>query len=226
MTSKMVTHENKNMKNLSISYINKKIKNQFSSDIELAISDTILHKEYKNQHSYKKREKALNTILRKYKIDETTRDKIINDYSSELVSPGLKGVIRGKTFNILVKKHLEKIYSLNKDYLLVFEKTHPKYPTSQIPDWYLEHIPSNKIIIGMNQVDLWNGGAQRVRGAYYMEQSLNNIGTFKFVCVIANYIEIKTEKSYVYNLFNIGFQIGTLCYLNKLEQTITSVFFQ
>ena len=66
MTSKMVTHENKNMKNLSISYINKKIKSQFSSDIELAISDTILCKEYKNHHSYKKREKALNTILRKY----------------------------------------------------------------------------------------------------------------------------------------------------------------
>ena len=65
-----------------------------------------------------------------------------------------------------------------------------------------------------------------MRGTYYMEQSLNNIGTFRFVCVIANYIEIKTEKSHVYNLLNIGFQIGTLCYLNKLEQTITSVFFQ
>lgn len=202
------------------------MKNQFSSDIELALSDTILHKEYKNHKSYKKRKKDLNTILRKYKIDETTRNKIINDYSSELVGPGLKGAIRGKAFNILVKKHLEKLYSLDKDYLLVFEKTHPKYFTSQVPDWYLEHIPSNKVIIGMNQVDLWNGGAQRVRGAYYMEQSLNNMETFKFVCVIANYIEIKTKKSYVYNLFNTGFQIGTLCYLNKLKQTITYVFFQ
>ena len=57
MTSKMVIHENKNMKNLSISYINKKIKSQFSSDIELAISDTILYKEYKNHHSYKKEKK-------------------------------------------------------------------------------------------------------------------------------------------------------------------------
>ena len=214
------------MKKLSVNFINKEIKKQYSPTVEIALSDSNLYEKFKIHKSYVKRENSLSALLIKHKIDKITREKIIKDYSSELIIPGLKGSIRGKAFNLLVKNYLEEIYSLDKDYELTFEKNHSFYTTSQVPDWYLEYKPLNKVIIGMNQVDLWKGGAQRVRGSYYLKQSSKNCKNYKFVCVIANYTEIKTEESYVYKIFNLGFQCKTLCYLNNLKHIINSFLAQ
>jgi hypothetical protein len=78
----------------------------------------------------------------------------------------------------------------------------------EIPDWIIKNNLNNKIIIGMNQLDLWNGGHQLNRGFKY----LNN-DNYKIICVICNYIQLKSNKNKIYKLFDIGFSNYTLCYI-------------
>ena len=64
---------------------------------------------------------------------------------------------------------------------------------------------TNKIIIGMNQLDIWNGGQQLNRGFKYLEY--NNDDNFKLLCVICNEIQFKSKNNKAYKLFEIGFVI-------------------
>jgi hypothetical protein len=107
--------------------------------------------------------------LEKYGIDDVIKNKIIEEYTIDLVPPGTKGVIRGNKFNNIVKEYIENL-SLNPEvYEVCFEKNHLTHTTSEIPDWYILHKETNKILIGMNQLDLWGGGHQTNRGSKYQK---------------------------------------------------------
>ena len=81
-----------------------------------------------------------------------------------------------------------------------------------------------KIIIGMNQLDLWGGGQQLKRGSKYIENNKHNNENSKLLCVICNEIQFKSKKNKAYKLFETGFRKDTLCYLNNLQNIITSYF--
>lgn len=89
------------------------------------------------------------------------------------------------------------------------------------PDWYILEKSTNKIIIGMNQLDLWGGGQQLNRGSKYLENK--NDENIKLLCVVCNEIQFKTETK-AFKLFEIGFRNDTLCYLNNLENIIKSYY--
>ena len=84
--------------------------------------------------------------------------------------------------------------------------------TTEIPDWYILEKSTNKIIIGMNQLDLWGGGQQLNRGSKYIENNKHNSKDSKLLCVVCNEIQFKS-KNKAYALFEIGFEKDTLCYL-------------
>ena len=107
---------------------------------------------------------------------------------------------------------------------ICFEKKCEYHLTSEIPDWYILEKSSNKIIIGMNQLDLWGGGHQLNRGSKYLENNEHNTEHSKLLCVICNEIEFKSEKNKAFKLFQTGFKNNTLCYINNLHQIITSYF--
>jgi hypothetical protein len=71
--------------------------------------------------------------------------------------------------------------------------------TSEIPDWYILEKISKKIIIGMNQLDLWNGGQQLNRGFKYIENNGNNKN--KLLCIVCNKIKFTSDKNKSYKLF-------------------------
>ena len=75
----------------------------------------------------------------------------------------------------------------------------------------------------MNQLDLWNGGHQLNRGSKYILRNTNNKNS-KLLCVVCNKIVIKSIKNKVFNLFKVGFENNTLCYLNNLQNIIYSYF--
>jgi len=74
----------------------------------------------------------------------------------------------------------------------------------------------------MNQLDLWGGGQQLNRGSKYIEN--NNNENSKLLCVVCNEIQFKSKKNKAYKLFESGFENNTLCYLNNLQNIITSYF--
>jgi hypothetical protein len=203
--------------------INNRIKKELCYDtLQKLLDQTLLH-EYKECKSVKNEIKKLESILDKYIHEEYIKEKIIGEYLLELIPAGTKGVLRGNKFNKIIKNF---ILNLNLDinkFEIFFEKKCEIFLTTEIPDWYIFEKETNKIIIGMNQLDLWNGGHQLNRGYKYLIDNKHNNKNSKLLCVICNEIQFKS-KNKVYKLFEVGFENNTLCYINNLQNIIYSFF--
>lgn len=209
-------------KNLTISYINKRIENEICYKTLEQLSDLYLINEYIKCKSFHNKNKKLSNILDKY-VDENTKQNILNDYLLDLIPPGTKGVIRGNKFNNIVKEFIINLSLDINRFQICFEKKCEINITTEIPDWYILEISSNKLLIGMNQLDLWKGGQQINRGFKYLYNNHHNTQNSKLVCVIANNIKFK-NKNKAFKLFEIGFKNNTLCYLNNLKNIIDLFF--
>jgi len=203
--------------------INARIKQEICYETLEELTDEKLLSEYKECNSVKNEIKKLCDILEKY-VNEETKQKIIQDYLLSLIPAGTKGVIRGNKFNNIVKEFITKL-SLDKErFEICFEKKCEIHLTSEIPDWYILEKLTNKIIIGMNQLDLTSGGHQLNRGYKYLIDNKHNNENSKLLCVVCNEIQFKSQKNKAYKLFEIGFHNNTLCYLKNLQNIINSFF--
>lgn len=200
--------------------INTRIETEFCLDTSLELTDEKLLSQYKECNSVKRKIEAMEKILEPY-VSNEIKVKIIQDYILELIPAGTKGVIRGIRFNTIIKNFISNLGLNNDRFEICFEKKLSL--TSEIPDWYILEKSTNKILIGMNQLDLWKGGAQANRGSYYLENNKCNTETSKLVCVICNKIQFK-NKTKIYKLFETGFRNNTLCYLNNLKNIIDLYF--
>lgn len=213
----------KNDTELSIEYINNRIKKEICYKTLNELTDNKLINRYKKCISVKNKIKKLEDILEKYTDIDITKI-IIQEYFIELIPPGIKGLVRGIKFNELVR---DFIIELNLDierFDICFEKKSKDYITDEIPDWFILEKSSNKIIIGMNQLDLWSGGHQINRFSKYIENNKHNNKKSKLLCIVCNEIQFKSCKNKIYKLFHIGFKNNTLCYLNNLQNIIISYF--
>ena len=208
---------------LSMEDINTRIKQEICYETLEELTDIKLMCEYKYCNSVKNEIKKLSEVLEKY-MDEETKQKIIQDYLLQLIPAGTKGVIRGNKFNNIVKQFITKLELDAYRFDIYFEKKCEGHFTSEIPDWYILEKSSNKIIIGMNQLDLWGGGQQLNRGSKYIENNKHNNENSKLLCVVCNEIQFKSKKNKAYKLFETGFENNTLCYLNNLQNIINSHF--
>lgn len=222
--------------------IKERIKREICYPTISELTDKALLEEYKACPSVKNKirkrtediHQLLEEIKKNYSPDSETFFQFLENFKQnciqesllDLIPAGTKGVIRGNKFNQIVKNY---ILNLNLDtdrFEISFEKKCEGYHTSEIPDWYILDKLSHKIIIGMNQLDLWGGGQQLNRGSKYLEQNQHNHTSSKLLCVVCNEPKIKTKNSKVYKLFEIGFGRDTLCYLNNLGNIIEKYFEQ
>ena len=203
--------------------INTRIKNEICHDTLNEISDEKLLPVYKECESLKKAITELEKVLDKF-VEHEIKENIVNDYLLNLIPPGTKGVIRGNKFNEIIKKHITNLNMDKSRFKIAFEKRCEGHLTTEIPDWYILEKPTNKIIIGMNQLDLWGGGQQLNRGSKYLVNNKHNTENSKLLCVVCNHTEFKSIKSKAYNLFEIGFKNNTLCYIKNLENIIKEYF--
>ena len=205
--------------------INQRITREVCHDALDRLTDKNMFEEYEDCNSVKKRINKLSSLLEKYGIGEEIKTKIIEEYTIDLIPPGTKGSKRGNKFNKIVQENIEKL-SLNPEvYEVCFETKHPTHTTSEIPDWYILHKETNKILIGMNQLDLWGGGHQTNRGSKYLLDNTMNTENCRILCVVCNQIQFKSKKNKTYKLFEVGFENNTLCYLKNL-QNIIYLYFQ
>jgi hypothetical protein len=207
-----------------IQTINKRIINEISHEAINKLKDTNLIKEYKDCKSVQNAVDKLINILEKHKINDITKTSIINDYLIELIPPGTKGVIRGNKFNSIVKDTIENMKLDNDRFEVSFEKQCSEHITSEIPDWYVLEKSTNKVIIGMNQLDLWQGGQQSNRGSKYLIDNKINTPKSKLLCVVCNEIKFCSNKNKAFKLFEYGYKNDTLCYLNNIENIINKFF--
>lgn len=209
---------------INMEYINCRINKELCIDTINSLKDECLIDSYKECKSVENKIDKLSEILEKHKIDNIKKDLIINDYLLELIPPGTKGVIRGNKFNEIVKNNILNMKLNKKRFEVCFEKKCKSCETSETPDWYIFDKSSNKVMIGMNQLDLWGGGQQMNRGYKYLIGSEYNTEKSKLLCVVCNKINFTSNKNKVYKLFETGYLNDTLCYLKNLENIINQYF--
>lgn len=151
------TSKNYNRTNHCIE-INNEIERQFDNSILLQLTDENLLHEYLQCKSVPRAKDKLRIILKDVGIDDNKIMEIINKYILELIPAETKGVIRENCFNKIVKNYIENFKLDPNIYEIGFEKNCDNVKTSEIPDWFIKNKTNNKIIIGMNQLDLWGGG--------------------------------------------------------------------
>ena len=214
----------KKLNNLDLNSINNRINTEFCDNTVNKLKDTYLLNEYKECKSVKNEIKKLELILDKYNIETKKKELILNDYILNLIPPGTKGVIRGNKFNSIVKDTINDLKLNTERFEISFEKQCQICITSEIPDWYILEKSTGKVIIGMNQLDLWGGGQQINRGSKYLINNKNNTEKSKLLCVVCNKIIFNSNKNKVYKLFEIGYSNNTLCYIKNIESIINKFF--
>lgn len=133
-------------------------------------------------------------------------------------------MIRGNKFNFIVKETINNLRLDGSRFDICFERQNELYKMSEIPDWYIMEKSTNKIIIGMNQLDLWNGGQQSNRGSKYLIENKINTNKSKLLCVICNKIKFVNNTNKTYKLFETGFSNNTLCYIKNIGSIINQFF--
>jgi hypothetical protein len=215
-----------------IKEINEKIRGQYCKETEDAISDEKLLSVYKETDSVKRQSKLLKEILKEENIESEKIGVILSKYILSLIPPGTKGVVRGNKFNKLVEKKIKSFGltddfsdDFKDDFVIKCEKKHPDFETSEIPDWYIYQKSTKKIMIGMNQLDLWSGGAQSNRGAkYVLDETKHTDSNVKNVSVICKDKVIASSQNKMFKIFQIGFKEHRLCYINGIYD-IVKIFF-
>ena len=219
--------------NYELNYLNTIINEQYSQEIADELSDEYLYKLYMNSNSTIGKEKKVSLYIEElfnnYKIlsdkeFELNKIETIKKITSIMIEPGTKGAIRGNKFNKIVK---EKILSLKNKYSdiidVTFETSIKNDDSKERPDFVIFNRLNNKFIIGMNQVDLWNGGQQINRASNYLDNNKNNENK-KFLCVIANKYECKSIKSKSFKLMKFGFENNRICYVKNIEKIMLDFF--
>lgn len=202
--------------------VNNWIRKEYCVETFNKLGIDILLPQYLKSYSVISNINHLKSILQKNNVQEDDIEKIIDQYIYKLIPPGTKGCIKGRTFNSIIKYHILSIPLSARYFIIEFEKKHESYHTDEIPDWTIFEPKTNKLIIGMNQLDLWSGGQQRNRGSKYIYHETNN-KKIKLVNVICHKTYFKTRNS-VFNLFCHGFRNNTLCYKTGLEKIIYDFF--
>lgn len=203
--------------------INKTINSGYCEKICKDLEDLTLINTYKQSKSVIKKQENIKFLLKDILEDEKI-DKVINKILPELIPPGTKGVIKGLKFNHFIKEKILNLKLEQKNYEIFFEKNHPFIKTDEIPDWYILNKKNKKTLIGMNQLDLWNGGHQVNRANKYIINNLNNNENYKIICVVCNKIIIKNKKNKIYDIFKEGFGKNILFYPNHLDEFIIKFF--
>lgn len=205
--------------------LNNSIRSQVCYDTIDKLSDEKLIDHYLESKSVSYKIKNIRNILKDY-VPEHAGNEIITRLiqANEIVPPGVKGAIRGVAFNKIV---CDALYGFNLDprrFEIGVETMCPYFKTSERPDWYIYDHDTEKVIIGMNQIDLWSGGHQYNRGYNYIVNTSYNTEKSKLLCVIAKDVEIKSFKNKTYKLFKIGITNQTICYMRNLEYIIMTYF--
>jgi hypothetical protein len=210
------------MLSYTVATMNKQIQQVVCYDTLAQLTDEALMSDFMECDSVTRALHTLGMVLSTH-VDEDTSEKIKKDYVRHIIPPGTKGVIRGNKFNRIVKQRICDMGLNPQRYDVKFETRCPSVTTSEKPDWYILDKITSRSIIGMNQMDLWNGGQQLNRGSKYIMETINTENN-KLLCVVCYEKQFITSKTKAFRLFVRGFSDETMCYLTNLPSIILRYF--
>lgn len=142
-----------------IKQINSRIQKEICKKTIFKLNDKYLLNDYKQTKSVQSKITNIHNVLTKFNISTINKIKITNELIDHIIPAGTKGVIKGNKFNKIVQQHILNLKLDSNRYDIQFETKLTKIKNiNEIPDWYIYDNISKKYLIGMNQLDLWNGG--------------------------------------------------------------------
>jgi len=203
--------------------LEQQIDQQYDSDVEQQLSDSALYPRYLQQKSVSRRLESFVSMLQRHHLPETTISNIATEYLSQMIPPGAQAVVRGARFEEIVRQEIEDM-KLDPDvYDVRFEKDIISCRGSdEVPDFVIRHRLSNRLLLGMVQTDLWNGGHQLNRGYKYVFHPYNR--RHKMLCVVAHRPRLTSPASKVSRMVAHGLEHKTLCYVRGLQAAIQAFF--
>jgi hypothetical protein len=211
---------------INIDYIQNRIKQEICHDTikELDLENF----DFKKSRSINEKLIKLKTLLKDVEIDDDKIEYITSNFWKELISAGSKGARRGVKFNDIVKRNIDSLKLDREKFEVGFEKHCDNIDrlTREKPDWYIREKITNKVIIGMNQLDFWDGGHQIQRGnSYILDKKLQfDNKKHKLLCVICKDPCDNIKRNKVLPFFQEGFRNDTLCYIKNISNIINSFF--
>ena len=94
--------------------------------------------------------------------------------------------MRGNLFKQIVMKHIINLKLDKTRFQIGFDKRCDRFPKSHKPSFYILDKKTNKLLVGMSKLDIWDGSFQEKIGNYYLRNSEYNTETSKLVCIICN----------------------------------------
>ena len=212
---------------INVDYIQNRIKQEICYDTikELDLENF----DFKKSRSINEKLIKLKTLLKDVEIDDHKIEYITSNFWKELISAGSKGARRGIKFNDIVKRNIDSLKLDCEKFEVCFEKHCDKEEyidrhTRDKPDWYIFEKNTKKVIIGMNQLDFWDGGHQIQRGNSYILDNKFDNKKCKLLCVICKDPCDNIKRKKVLPFFQEGFRNDTLCYIKNIRNIINSFF--
>ena len=206
-----------------IKEINIIINQQVCFDTIDKLSDEKMIEIYKSSKAVQIKIKKSTKRLEKY-LDGVNLAKAVGEEIMDNIPAGTKSVFRGVYLNKIIGEHIKNMDFDPEKYEVAFEKVCDSCHTTEKPDFYILEKSTNKVIIGMNQVDLWTGGHQYNRGSKYLLDNKHNTEKSKLLCVVSKHIELKSAKNKAYKFLDIGLKNDTLCYVTNISNICKKFF--
>ena len=153
---------------------------------------------------------------------------LIEQLTKNFIPAGTKGVVWGNLFNKEIKLLIQNILLKFTNLECKFEENPKQKQLSEIPDWYIINTKTNKILVGYNQLDLWNGGHQSNRASKYVKNDNMHIEykkqNIKIISIVCRKTKIKSSKNKTFSLFKCGIEKERLFYPIQIENYIMKYF--
>ncbi len=203
--------------------LNEWIESNYCKEIDISLNDSNLLTVYKTLPSVAERVEILRQILKTNNICNDIIGNVINEYMIYIIPAGAKAAIRGNQFNKIIQQKILNMKLNTNLYDIQFEKHCHHANTNECPDWFILERSTNKVLIGMNQIDLWGGGSQFNRAFKYLNNDFHSSDK-KMICVICKHTYIKCANTKLFKIFDIGYENENLCYPTNLYSIITRFF--
>jgi hypothetical protein len=210
---------------INIKHLNAEILQQYDRYTEDKFKDIQLMSSYITSPSMKNGVlKKLDEVQKELKLDERQTRMFMKKMLPLVIPPGVKANIRGQVFNKYIKNILCN-FAKGKKVTVEFEKK--VSDMSEIADWVM-HLEGGRTIIGYNQLDIWNGGAQINRGGKYvldegLHRRLKKKNTF-IVCIVARKLILKGSESKLARIINVGLRHNILMWPKGLKTYINQMY--
>ena len=200
---------------------------------EILLTDDDMFAYFRKSPSVQHRCDVLRRALESHGMSAVTTASVVREVFDELlVPPGVKAYTRGMLFNQIVQTELTDVLcDCQERFVLSFERPLPI--VAEIPDWTLVDAITGRVLIGMNQIDVWSGGHQLNRAGKYvlddrLHERLRDEHDARMIAVVAHELPDRTRRGSKVDRLRrhiIPWQApatARMCWPRDLEAVVTS----